>query len=86
MAVDLKANVSKAMIWEANYVGRSASIYHEGYEHVVGKVSKPCECKVAYHSTNPNTKFERITAPLIMYSALPFLSPCVYWSKVHLGK
>ena len=46
MAVNLKANVSKAMVWDVNYVGRSASLYYEGHGHVVEKVSQPCECTV----------------------------------------
>jgi hypothetical protein len=45
MAVDLKANVSKATIWDANYISRSAALHHEGHVRVVGTVQKLCECK-----------------------------------------
>ena len=44
MAVDLKANVPKAMILEGNFVGRLGSVYHAGHGHVVAKVSKHFEC------------------------------------------
>ena len=44
MAVNLKANVSKATICDANYIGRSAALHHEGHGRVVGTVQNICEC------------------------------------------
>ena len=42
--------------------------------------------EIEYNLANPNPKFEKNTTPSILYSAPPFLSLCVYWSKGHPGK
>jgi hypothetical protein len=44
MAVNLKANVPKAIICDANLIGRFTSLYHAGHGHLVTKNRNLCEC------------------------------------------
>ena len=45
-----------------------------------------CTKYLEYYLANPHPKFKKNPQPSILYSAPPFLSLCVYWSKGHPGK
>ena len=44
MAADILANVSKAVIFNANLIGRWSSLFHEGHGRLSAKVLNLCEC------------------------------------------